>query len=182
GPEVMPQVASCYALAGNRYTRCSTITTNNKITATGATSWSYNENTGVFSVPQASSGVGCSGPGGSGNPKIVTFAPMTATEDPNDPDPGYCFSSLTVSGGSQLNPRHLPGDGNVIIYVTGPPTTSGNPVVSISGNAAINANTSDAKRFQLRVSYDTRPQTPANPNCPSPVNGRSCLGVTISGN
>src|SRR5262249_55934230 len=68
GPEVMPQVASCYALAGNRYTRCSTITTNNKITATGATSWSYNENTGVFSVPQASSGVGCSGPGGSGNP------------------------------------------------------------------------------------------------------------------
>ena len=136
-----------------------------KITTPSA-NWSYNESTGVFS----STG---------GNPKTLTLAPMTAADDPYDPDPGFCFSSFTIAGGVQV----YPGNGNVIIYITGPqpPATTSSPMVSVSGNADINTQTSDAKRFQIRVSYDTRPKTPPNPNCPSPVNGQSCVGITIAG-
>ena len=183
--ELIPPVNSCYALAGNHYTTCQTIN-NNKIVVAGATSWSYDQSTGVFSAPSVSTpnfptGNIC-GTGGSGSTKILTLAPMTQTEDStHGSNPGYCFSSFSVSGGARLNPRHLSGppqDGNVIIYVTGP--------VSITGNADINngatGGTSNARLFQLHSSYDTRPPVTNNDPCPPTRIGQASVGVTITGN
>jgi len=83
-----------------------------------------------------------------------------------------------------MNPRTLSGDGNVIIYVTGPPAISENPVVSVSGNANINNLTSDAKRFQIRSSYNTISSIHVDPStatCKNSTNTTVTCPINISG-